>query len=318
MKKRICFLPKNGYVNLANYISKMKKRHDVIRFVSSMRPTRLQKFLKFLNNESLLNDGLMTLFLEVLSASPVLALTEFLRSIDRERLYEQILSENDEDRVLFADQVCFNFLKGLISLDRIHDAVYFLDNVLERYDDERFEDLMYSLINETSNDQVELDERHKLFAFMTTIPQQLLWYIRMDEQNPSHSVAVQFLNDEMSKISNTLAVEFRPFIMPDLQEVDAEFFVDKTFPLAPERSSSDEQQRQCLICQENESKCDSALRLLPCCSARCADPICVCHCCIVLLSKYHNAEKPENRFERGTHVLCPNCRNPFPFFPQNS
>jgi hypothetical protein len=321
--KRILFpiKKKSGNVNLANYIAKMKTRHDVVRFLSSMRHTRLLKFLKFLNEESLLNDTLMTLFLEVLSASPVLILTKFLCSIDRDRLYQEILSEEDEGSVLFADLVCFHFLKGLIRIDRIQDAIYFLEQVFNLYDSQRFEYVIHNLMNELSRGQVQIGERAKLFQFMTTIPQQLLWYVRMVKQDISRSSAVQFLNDKMSELSNTLDVEFRPFIIPDLREVDVEDFVERTFPLAPARNDSADKQRQCLICLEIESDCESVLRLLPCCSARCADPNdvkCVCHDCIVSLSKHSNSENPENQFERGTHVLCPNCRNPFPFFPPNS
>jgi len=318
--KRNCFsIPKNGYVNLANYIDNMKNRHDVVRFLSSMRHTRLLKFFKFLNDESLLDAGLMPLFLEVLSASPVLILTKFLCSIDRDRLYQGIISEEDEGSVLFADLVCFHFLKGLIRIDRIQDAIYFLEQVSDRYDSQRFEYVIRNLIKETSNGgQVQIGERLELFQFMTTIPQQLLCYVRMVNQNISHSDAVQFLNERMSEISNTLAVEFRPFIMPDLREVDVCHFVERTFPLAPARNDSTEQQRQCLICQDSESDCGSDLRILPCCSAKCADPIYVCHDSIVKWGTRCNAEDPAKRFERGTHVLCPNCRNPFPFFPPNS
>lgn len=321
MKKIIYFFKKkNGSFNLANYIAKMKTRHDVVRFLSSMRHTRLLKFLKFLNDESLLNDALMTLFLEVLSASPVLILTEFLCSIDRARLYQEILSEEHEESVLFADQVCFQFLKGLISLDRIQDAIYFLEQVFDLYDSQRFEYVIRILIKETSNARDQFDERAKLFQFMTTIPQQLLCYVRMVNQNISRSAAVQFLNDKMSKISNTLDVESRPFIMPDLREVDVGHFVERTFPLAPARNDSTEQQRQCLICHEIESDCESVLRLLPCCSARCTSPNdvkCVCHDCIVQWSTRSNAEDPAKFFERGTHMLCPNCRHQFPFFSPN-
>jgi hypothetical protein len=176
------------------------------------------------------------------------------------------------------------------------------------------------LFKETSNGQVQIGERVELFQFMTTIPQQLLCYFRMVNQNISRSAAVQFLNGEMSEVSNTLDVEFRPFIMPDLREVDVGHFVERTFPLAPARNDPTNQKRQCLMCYESESNY-SVFRILPCCAARCVDPNdvkCGCHDCIVLLSEHSNAEKPENRFERGTHVLCPNCRNPFPFFPQNS
>lgn len=321
MKGILFSIPKNGYVNLANYIAKMKNRHDVVRFLSSMRHTRLLKFLNFLNDESSLDDGLMTLFLEVLSASPVLTLTKFLCSIDRQRLYEEILSEQNQDYVLFADLVCFYFLKGLICIDRIQDAIYFLEQVFNLYDSQRFEYVIRNLINELSRGQVQFEERVELFQFMTTIPQQLLCYVRIVNQNISRSDAVQFLNDKMSEISNTLAVEFRPFIMPDLLEVDAVLFVQQTFPLAPAKSVSDEQQRQCVICQDDDSNRELVLRIFPCCAARCADPNdvkCICHDCIVMLSKRSNSENPENRFERGTYVVCPYCRNQFPFFPQNS
>jgi hypothetical protein len=323
MKGTLFSNKKSGNFNLANYIAKMKTRHDVVRFLSSMRHTRLLKFLKFLNDEdeSSLDDGLMPLFLEVLSASPLLILTEFLCSIDRQRLYEEILSKENEDYVFFADLVCFLFLKGLIRIDRIQDAIYFLEQVFDLYDSQRFEYVISNLIKETSNGQVQIGERVELFQFMTTIPQQLLCYFRMVNKNISRSAAVQFLNDKMSEVSNTLDVEFRPFIMPDLREVDVGHFVERTFPLAPARNDPTNQQRQCLICHEIESDCESVLRILPCCSARCADPNdvkCVCHKCIVSLSKHSNSENPENRFERGTHVLCPNCRNPFPFFPPNS
>jgi len=319
-KDNLLFQIKNGSSNLAKYIANMKTRQDVVRFLSSMRHTRLLKFLKFLNDESLLNDALMTLFLEVLSASPVLILTEFLCSIDRERLYQEILSEEDEESVLFADQVCFQFLKGLISLDRIQDAIYFLEQVFDLYDNQRFDYVIGKLIKETSNGQVQIEERIKLFQFMTTIPNLLLCYVRMLNQDVSHSVAGQFLNYKMSEISNTLSVVFRPFIMPDLREVDVAHFVQQTFPLAPARNDLTEQQRQCLICQEIESDCESVLRLLPCCSARCTSPNdvnCVCHDCIVQWSTRSNAEDPAKYFERGTHMLCPNCRHQFPFFPPN-
>ena len=320
MKKNLFSIKKSGNVNLANYIARMKKRHDVVRFLSSMRHTRLLKFLKFLNEESLLDDTLMTFFLKGLSASPVLILTEFLCSIDRVRLYEEILSEENEDYVLFADQVCFEFLKGLIRLDRIQDAIYFLEQVFDLYDSQRFEDVICKLISVLSCGQVQFDERAKLFQFMTTIPQQLLCYVRMVNQDVSHSDAVQFLNERMSEISNTLAVEFRPFIMPDLQKVNVDYFVNQTFPLAPARNSSAEQQRHCVICHQEESDLQSVLRLLPCCSARCTSPNdvkFVCHDCIVQWSTHSNAEDPANRFKRGTHMPCPNCRNPFPFFPPN-
>jgi hypothetical protein len=243
-----------------------------------------------------------------------------LCSIDRQRLYEEILSKENEDYVFFAHLVCFLFLKGLIRIDRIQDAIHFLEQVFDLYDSKRFKYVISNLIKETSNGQVQIGERVELFQFMTTIPQQLLCYFRMVNQNISRSAAVKFLNDVMSEVSNTLCVEFRPFIMPDLQEVDVGHFVQQTFPLAPERSSSAEQQRQCVICCESESDY-LVFRFFPCCAARCVDPNdvkCGCHDCIVVLSKHSNAEKPENRFERGTHVLCPNCRNPFPFFPQNS
>lgn len=325
MKGILFSIPKNGNVNLANYIAKMKNRHDVVRFLSSMRHPRLLKFLNFLNDESSLDDGLMTLFLEVLSASPVLTLTNFLCSIDRVRFYDEILSEQSEDYVFFADLVCFHFLKGLLILNRREEAAGFFDIVSRRYGEERFRSIINQMIRELSQIPrrcvVKLEDSRCMFEFMTTIPSDLLWYIRLVNDGFSHSVAVQFLNERMSSASIVLGIRFDPFIMPDLLKVDAVLFVQKTFPLAPAKSVSDEQQRQCMICHNSESDCASVLRILPCCAARCADPNdvkCVCHDCIVELSKHSNSENPENRFERGTHVLCPNCRGSFPFFPPNS
>ncbi len=309
-----------GNVNLMIYLSR-RKRVDTKRVLCSMRLTRLHKFLHFTNRVCFLDRPEMRtqLFLCVLSLCPFLALTHFLLSVSRENLFK-IVDENDEDdeqKRHDRDMVCFKFLKGLICLGNIQDARGFLvGRVSMHYSDYLNVALIRKLIQETSEPDVASEYRGKIFEFLCSIPQTLLWFFRTDHPDLSHSDAVQEMNRSMSEVSQKNGFNFVHLVVEDSGKVDIVSFVDRTFPLAAHGSFN---QSQCLICQMSFD-ISSVVRILPCCSARCIDSNdanCVCHDCLVGWGTRCNAEDPSNRFERGTHVPCPNCRNQFPFFSPN-
>jgi hypothetical protein len=260
-------------------------------------------------------------FLCVLSLCPFLALTHFLLSVDRENLF-YILDENDDDNEQNRhdrDMVCFLFLKGLICLGNIQNARGFLfGRVSTHYGDDLNVSLIRKLIQETSEPDMASEDRKKIFEFLCSGPQTLLWFFRTDHPDLSHSDAVQEMNRYMSDVSVQNGFVFRPIVIEDSGKVDMVSFVDRTFPLVVHGSFNG---LECLICQMTFDS-SSVVRILPCCSARCTDPDnikCVCHDCIVGWGTQCNAENPSNRFERGTCVVCPNCKDtfPFPFFSQN-
>jgi len=221
--------------------------------------------------------------------------------------------QNRHDR----DMVCFKFLKGLICLGNIQNARGFLfGRVSESYSDILNIYLIRKLIQETSEPDMAYEDRMRMFEFLCSGPQTLLWFFRTDHPDLSHSDAVQEMNRFMSEVSQKNGFNFVHLVVEDSGKVDIVSFVDRTFPLAAHGSFN---QSQCLICQILFD-ISSVVRIFPCCSARCIDSNdvnCVCHDCLVGWGTRCNEEDRSNRFERGTHVTCPNCRHQFPFFSPN-
>jgi hypothetical protein len=311
-----------GNLNLMIYLSR-RKLSDRSRILCSMRATRLHKFLQFMNRVCFLDKPEIPthFFLSVLSRCPFLELTHFLLSVDRENLF-YILDENDEDDEQNRhdrDMVCFKFLKGLICLGNIQDARGFLFcRVSENYSDILNIYLIRKLIQETSEPDMAYEDRMRMFDFLCSGRQTLLWFFRTDHPDLSHSDAVQEMNRYMTDLSQKNSFNFVPLVVEDSGKVDIVSFVDRTFPLAEHGSFNG---LECLICHMT-FEISSVVRILPCCSARCTDPDdikCVCEECLVVWGTQCNAENPSNRFERGTFLPCPYCRSPFPFpfFSQN-
>jgi hypothetical protein len=240
-------------------------------------------------------------------------MTHFLLDIDKEFVVELL-----DQRV----DLWIRYFIGLIELPytkNLDDLIIYCRII---YEDDSILMLIKLLISEVSNENLPDYIRQCIFDYICTSPIIVSFLIprENEEEPPTFEQIIDRIDDWSLTFPPWMIDEFQfvpelpqqPQPQPEHQAVDAEAFVEHTFPSlhppAPNRVY------ECGIChsgpdETNEDGLMKVFRSMTCCPQMC------CHDCLVRQATACNT--PDRESKNTSIFTCPFSRHQLPFFPPN-
>jgi hypothetical protein len=294
----------------------------ISQILEAMNHNELISFLNFMHHNCLHNVWLehsqrrLEQFQIILMCCPRLVLTQFLLLID-EQCVVNLLER--------CDIIWTTYFVGLIELECQIEIIMIL-NILRIHQDFPFvSNLVLFLIQQASNQDLQLNLRERIFEFVCGNIQMVMIIVQsqFEQRELNNDEAfIGRMNEWALNFSrtngfnfvflwNVIARDFQPIQQPQHQAVNSTAFVKHIFPsMHPLHRTRD---YSCVVChctpdEPNDDGTDKVVRMLPCCSEKCTDPNEMKYACHECLVKWANACNTAN-------FSCPNCRHQFPFFP---